>query len=67
MLTPVCALSLGFVLCVSRDPEERQLGPPVTSEEGSGGSEGQTAESSLLRPAAAAHQLTAHRDYSRLS
>lgn len=60
----VCFL---YLLCVSRDPEERQLRPPSTSEEWGGGSERQTAEFSLLWPVAPAHQLPAHTDYGMLS
>lgn len=68
ILSLFCVLGFGFTSdscpCVSRGPEERQLGPPGSSEEGGGGSKRHPAESSVLRPAAPAHQLSAHTDYS---
>lgn len=64
---PPPLLNLFLSLCVSRGSEERQLGPPGTSEEGGGGRERPPPESSALRPAAPAHQRSDHRDHSDAS
>lgn len=47
-----------FLFFASRGPKERQLGPPRPPEEGDGGGAGEAADYALLRPAAAAHQLS---------